>query len=94
MLRYLTIRKFAAESGYSEIAIRSKIHSGIWMLDQVWKKAPDGRVLIDVEGYHKWVEGEYDVLKVQLKRPAKSRLKPLLPDTDPRRSRSPAPLVE
>lgn len=56
MLRYLTIRKFATESGYTELAIRAKIHDGIWMQDKVWRKAPDGRILIDVEGYHEWVE--------------------------------------
>lgn len=78
MLRYLTIRKFAAESGYTEDAIRSKIHAGIWMQDKVWKKAPDGRILIDVEGYHAWVESG-GVLRLGLKKPAHgSRLKPLV----------------
>ncbi|MFJ1467736.1 excisionase [Massilia orientalis] len=69
MLRYLTIRKFAAESGYTEDAIRSKIHAGIWMQDKVWKKAPDGRILVDVEGYHEWVESG-GALKLRLKGPA------------------------
>ena len=56
MLRYVTISKFAEESGYSEEAIRAKIKAGVWLMDVVWKKAPDGRVLIDVEGYADWVE--------------------------------------
>lgn len=55
-MRYLTIRKFSSESGYSEAAIRSKIRDGVWRLGQVWRKAPDGRVLIDVLGYEAWVE--------------------------------------
>jgi hypothetical protein len=55
-VRYLTIRKFSSESGYSEAAIRSKIRDGVWRLGQVWRKAPDGRVLIDVLGYDAWVE--------------------------------------
>jgi hypothetical protein len=63
MLRYLTIPKFSAESGYSEDAIRTKIRDGIWREGQEWKKAPDGRVLIDVDGYHRWVEAG-PVLKV------------------------------
>lgn len=58
MLRYLTIRKFAAESGYSEDAIRAKIKNGVWLEGIVWTHAPDGRVLIDIEGYGKWVEGK------------------------------------
>jgi len=70
MLRDLTIRKLATESGYSENAIRSKIRDGIWMQDKVWKKAPDGRVLIDVEGYHEWVESG-GALKLRLKKPAR-----------------------
>jgi hypothetical protein len=78
MLRYLTIRKFAAESGYSENAIRSKIHDGIWMQDKVWKKAPDGRVLIDVEGYHEWVEGG-GVLTVRRKPAPMGSPPPLVP---------------
>lgn len=58
MLRYLTIAKFSGESGYSEDAIRAKIKNGVWLEGIVWKKAPDGRVLIDTEGYGKWVEGK------------------------------------
>lgn len=55
-MRYLTIRKFASESGYTEAAVRSKIADGTWLKDQVWRHAPDGRVLIDVIGYESWVE--------------------------------------
>jgi len=55
-MKWLTIRKFAAETGYSEDAIRSKIERGEWLEGHVWKKAPDGRVLINVEGFESWVE--------------------------------------
>lgn len=55
-MRYLTVRKFSSESGYTEAAIRSKIQDGTWLEDRVWRHAPDGRVLIDVEGYEAWVE--------------------------------------
>jgi len=55
-MRYLTIRKFAAESGYTEAAVRSKISEGVWLINAVWRRAPDGRVLIDVFGYEAWVE--------------------------------------
>lgn len=55
-MRYLTVRKFSSESGYTEAAIRSKIQDGTWLKDRVWRHAPDGRVLIDVEGYEAWVE--------------------------------------
>lgn len=71
MLRYVTISKFAAESGYTEIAIRAKIHDGIWPENKVWKKAPDGRVLISTEGYEEWVETG-GVLKLRQKAASKS----------------------
>lgn len=55
-MRYVTVRKFASESGYTEDAIRSKIRDGIWRLGEIWIKAPDSRTLLDVEGYKSWVE--------------------------------------
>ncbi|MGF6712703.1 hypothetical protein QFZ41_003667 [Luteibacter sp. W1I16] len=42
-LRYVTIGKFAAESRYTEDAIRTKIKNGVWLHGSVWIKAPDGR---------------------------------------------------
>jgi hypothetical protein len=39
MLRYLTIGKFAEESGYSEDAVRAKIKTGVWLEGIVWRKA-------------------------------------------------------
>lgn len=55
-MRYVTVRKFSSGSGYTEAAIRAKIADGTWGKDHVWRKAPDGRVLIDVDGYEAWVE--------------------------------------
>lgn len=71
MLRYVTISKFSAESGYSEDAVRTKIRDGIWPENKVWKKAPDGRVLINTEGYDQWVETG-GVLKLRRKAASKS----------------------
>lgn len=57
MAKYQTIKKFAAESGYTEAAIRTKIQDGTWRQGEVWIRAPDNKPLISVEGYHAWVEG-------------------------------------
>jgi hypothetical protein len=57
-LRYLQLHKFCAESGYTEKAVRRKIQDGIWIEGQQWRKAPDGHVMIDIEGYERWVEGQ------------------------------------
>ena len=69
--RYMTISAFSTASGYTEDAIRTKIRDGIWSEDKVWKKAPDGRNLIDVQGYEKWVETGVE-LKVRRKVVSKS----------------------
>lgn len=58
MLRHVTIPKASAETGYTEDAIRSKIKRGEWLEGFVWIKAPDGRILIDLEGYERWATGE------------------------------------
>ena len=55
MLRWLTIGKFSRESGYTPDAVRSKIKRGDWLEGKVWVKAPDGRILVDTEGYEQWV---------------------------------------
>jgi hypothetical protein len=65
MVRYVTIPKFAELSGYTPAAIRSKIRDGIWRQDLEWRKAPDGRILIDVDGYQRWVEGDGILKPVQ-----------------------------
>lgn len=58
MAKYQTVKKFSDESGYTEAAIRTKMQDGTWKQGAVWIKAPDNRVLISVEGYNAWVEGE------------------------------------
>jgi hypothetical protein len=31
--------------------------TGLGKQDKVWRRAPDGRIVIDLLGYQKWVEG-------------------------------------
>ena len=57
MLRHVTIPKFAEQSGYTEDAVRAKIKRGEWLEGAIWNKAPDGRILIDTEGFEAWVTG-------------------------------------
>ena len=58
MIRYVLIPAFSLLTGYSEKAVRRKIEDGVWLQGDVWKKAPDGHIMIDLEGYQRWVEGE------------------------------------
>jgi hypothetical protein len=43
-------------TGYTVKAMQRKIERGDWQEDKVWKRAPDGRILIDLVGYERWVE--------------------------------------
>ncbi|WP_258039378.1 excisionase [Nitrosomonas ureae] len=53
---YVTIKKFCEETGYTPEAISSKIYRGDWLCGKEFTKAPDGRILISISGYHKWAE--------------------------------------
>lgn len=55
--RLVTIKLASQVTGYTENAIRCKIDEGVWEQDKVWRRAPDGRILIDLQGYLKWAEG-------------------------------------
>lgn len=60
MTRYVTIARCSQITGYTEDAIRTKIRDGVWTEGEVWRRAPDGRVLVDIQGYERWVEGGSD----------------------------------
>lgn len=56
VVRYVRIARFADLTGYTEKAIRRKIAEGIWLDGREYRRAPDGRLCIDLEGYCRWVE--------------------------------------
>lgn len=56
-MRFLLISRFAELSGYTDKAVRRKIQDGVWMESQEYFKAPDGHILIDLEGFERWVLG-------------------------------------
>jgi hypothetical protein len=55
--RYVLLPLANLLTGYSVKAMERKIERGDWQEGKVWKRAPDGRILIDVLGYQRWVEG-------------------------------------
>jgi hypothetical protein len=55
--RYVLLPLANAVTGYSVKAMERKIERGDWREGKVWKRAPDGRILIDMVGYQRWVEG-------------------------------------
>jgi hypothetical protein len=54
--RYVLLPLAALVTGYTVKAMEKKIERGDWLEGKVWRRAPDGRILIDLLGYQKWVE--------------------------------------
>lgn len=55
--RYVRIVKFSELTGYSVKAVSRKIEDGIWIEGKEYRRAPDGNICVDLEGFEKWVEG-------------------------------------
>ena len=49
---------FCHETGYSEKAVARKIEDGVWVEGREYVRAPDGRLLIDMDGFEKWARSE------------------------------------
>jgi hypothetical protein len=54
--RYVLLSLAQSLTGYTVKAMQRKIERGDWEEGKVWKRAPDGRICIDVQGYEKWIE--------------------------------------
>jgi putative transposase len=52
------MKEIAAKKWYTIKAMERKIERGDWQEGKVWKRGPDGRILIDMVGYQKWVESQ------------------------------------
>ena len=57
-IKFVTIEKASDLMGYSQRAIQGKRTDGIWLQDIHWVKAPDGRILINLEEIEKWIQGK------------------------------------
>jgi hypothetical protein len=55
--RYVLLPLANLLTGYSIKAMERKIERGDWQEGKVWRRGPDGRIVIDVLGYQRWVEG-------------------------------------
>jgi hypothetical protein len=56
--RYVLLHLATVLTGYSVKAMQRKIERGDWAECKVWRRAPDGRVMIDLVGYQKWAESQ------------------------------------
>lgn len=55
-LQWVLINVFSNLTGYTDKAVRRKIEDGVWLENIHYKKAPDGRVTMNLQEYYKWVE--------------------------------------
>ena len=58
MPRYVLLPKFEQLTGYTVKACERKIAEGVWLEGREFRRAPDGRILMDLEGFERWVEGQ------------------------------------
>jgi len=58
MFPWVLINKLCSEVGYSDDAVRAKIKRGVWVMGVHFTKAPDGRLLFNLEAIKKWIEGK------------------------------------
>ena len=52
---FVTLKKHEQETGYTPVAIRSKIARGDLIEGVHYVKAPDGNININVKEWNKWV---------------------------------------
>lgn len=57
MEAHVTIKKFCADSGMTENAVRALIKKGQWRLNTHFVKSPNGRVFIKIREAIRWQEG-------------------------------------
>jgi hypothetical protein len=56
--RWVLVKRFAEVTGYTENAVRHKVKNGIWVQGRIWRKAPDGRIFVNLVEFERWVESE------------------------------------
>lgn len=58
MTKLVKLTKFEEMTGYTPKAVQRKVQDGIWLLDYEVLKAPDGNLLVIMEGYERWAAGQ------------------------------------
>lgn len=56
--RFVLLPLFEKLTGYTQKAVRRKIEDGVWVEGREYRRGPDGRIVVDMNGYTRWVEGE------------------------------------
>ena len=54
--RFVLLPKFQELTGYTAKAVYRKVEDGVWTLGRIVRKADDGRLLVDLVEFEKWVD--------------------------------------
>lgn len=54
---WVLISRITDLTGYTGDAIRAKIKRGIWLHEKHWRKAPDNRIVLNVDAIQRWMGG-------------------------------------
>lgn len=57
--RYVRLPVFEREVGYTVKAVEKKVETGAWTEGREYHRAPDGHILVDMEGFSKWVNPKH-----------------------------------
>jgi hypothetical protein len=57
-MTWVLVKKVVELIGYTDDAVRAKIKRGIWREGTHWKKAPDGRIFINLQAIQAWIQGK------------------------------------
>jgi hypothetical protein len=57
-MHWVVIKRVVEVTGYTDQAIRAKIKRGVWLQDIIWRKAPDKRIVFNLEEIQKWMSGK------------------------------------
>lgn len=55
--KWVLIPKVTESTGYTADAIRAKIKRGIWQYEKHWRRAPDNRIVLNLDAINQWMGG-------------------------------------
>lgn len=56
-LEWVLVPLFCSLTGYTTKAVQRKIEEGKWLEGQMYRRAPDGHVTMNLQEYYRWVTG-------------------------------------
>jgi len=54
---WVLINVLQTQLGYSDDAVRAKLKRKVWTFGNHWRKAPDGRLVFDLNAIRRWMGG-------------------------------------